>query len=80
MAATVHHVISKRSWRRAKPCPRVNALPTAEAGGHGCHQTELTSEAVFWRRIRFASLTAVPLGLWVAILWVLASLISVVRG
>jgi hypothetical protein len=53
----------------------------AEAGGYRRRPTG--SEAVFRRRIRLASLIAVSLsslGLWVTILWVLASLISVVLG
>jgi hypothetical protein len=57
------------------------STPMAEAGGYRRRPTG--SEAVFRRRIRLASLIAVSLsslGLWVTILWVLASLISVVLG
>jgi len=84
MAATVHQFV--RSSDPQGELAESKAVSEGQRSADGrsrwvpASSNRLTSEAVFWWRIRFTLLTAVSLGLWVAILWVLASLIWVVRG
>jgi hypothetical protein len=87
MAATVHQFV--RSGDHQGELAESKAVSGRQRSADGrsrwvpASSNRLASEAVFRRRIRLASLIAVSLlslGLWVAILWVLASLISVVRG
>jgi hypothetical protein len=87
MAVTVHEFV--RSGDHQGELAESKAVSERQRSADGrsrwvpASSNRLPSEAVFRRRIRLASLTAVSLsslGLWVAILWVLASLISVVQG
>ena len=86
MAATVHQFVRSDDHQEElaeSTFQSVNALPMAEAGGYRRRQTDRRPRRSFGGGSELASLTAASLaslGLWVAILTVLASLIWVVRG